>query len=173
MNIIVLVYIKNLLFSKVNPILFHQERFTVKSYITTRKLINTNGNTKGIFLLVNCQRFYRWKYSLGIYWENYNGKKIIKTKQKKWWRAIFTNEITNRIYSVGNSVRKIIGKLSTLFIMLITKGITDGTFCRYFTESSGTIHFPIALLITIFYRQNHRRIEKSLVLFGGFLKNLN
>jgi len=52
--------------------------------------------------------------------------------------------------------------------MLITKGITDGTFRRYFTESSGSIHFLIALLITVLYRQNHRRIEKSLVIFGGF-----
>jgi hypothetical protein len=39
--------------------------------------------------------------------------------------------------------------------MLITKGITDGTFRRYFTESSKTIRFPIALLITVLYRQNH------------------
>ena len=41
---------------------------------------------------------------------------------------------------------------------------------RYFPESSGTVHFPIALLITIFYRQNYRWIEKSSVLFDGFLK---
>jgi len=71
------------------------------------------------------------------------------------------------------SVSKIIGKLSTLFTMLITKGITNRTFRRYFTESSGIIHFPIALLITVLYRQNHRRIEKSSVLFDGFLKDLN
>jgi len=57
--------------------------------------------------------------------------------------------------------------------MLITKGITNGTFRRYFTESSGTIHFSIALLITVFYRQNHRWIKKPSVLFGGFLKKLN
>jgi len=57
--------------------------------------------------------------------------------------------------------------------MLITKRIINGTFRRYFIKSSGTIHFPIALLITVLYRQNHRRIEKSSVLFGGFLKNLN
>jgi len=57
--------------------------------------------------------------------------------------------------------------------MLITKGIIDEMFSRYFTENSGTIHFPIALLIIVLYRQNHRRIKKSLVLFGGFLKNLN
>jgi hypothetical protein len=56
--------------------------------------------------------------------------------------------------------------------MSIIKGITDGNFRRYFIESSGTIHFSITLLITIFYRQNYRQIEKSLVLFGGFLKNL-
>jgi hypothetical protein len=117
--------------------------------------------------------FYRRKYSLGIYRGNYSGKKKFKTKQKKWWHAFFTNGITDEINSVGNSVSKIIGKLSTLFIMLITKGITDGTFRRYFIESSGTIHFSIALLITVLYKQNHRQIEKSSVLFGGFLKNLN
>jgi hypothetical protein len=70
-------------------------------------------------------------------------KKIIKTTQKK------------KIYSVGNSVSKIVGKLSTLFIMSITKGIIDGTFRQYFTESYRTIHFTIALLITVLYRQNH------------------
>jgi len=57
--------------------------------------------------------------------------------------------------------------------MLITKGITDEMFRRYFTENSGTIHFSIALLIIVLYRQNHQWIEKSSVLFGGFLKNLN
>jgi hypothetical protein len=56
--------------------------------------------------------------------------------------------------------------------MSITKGITNGSFRWYFTESFGTIHFPNALLITVLYRKNHRRIEKSSVLFGGFLKNL-
>jgi len=54
--------------------------------------------------------------------------------------------------------------------MSITKGITDRTFRRYFSESTGTIHFLIALLIIVLYRQNHRQIEKSSVLFGGFLK---
>jgi hypothetical protein len=57
--------------------------------------------------------------------------------------------------------------------MLITKGIIDGMFRQYFTENSGTIYFPIALLIIVLYRQNHWRIKKLLVLFGGFLKNLN
>jgi hypothetical protein len=56
--------------------------------------------------------------------------------------------------------------------MSITMGITNGKFCRYFSESSGTVHFPIALLIIVLYRQNHRRIEKSSMIFGGFLKFL-
>jgi hypothetical protein len=43
----------------------------------------------------------------------------------------------------------------------------------YFSESSTTVHFPIALLIVVLYGQNHRRIEKSSVLFGGFLKKFN
>jgi hypothetical protein len=57
--------------------------------------------------------------------------------------------------------------------MSITKGITDGIFRRYFPESSKTVHFPIALLIVVLYWQNHRQIEKSSVLFGGFLKKFN
>ena len=35
------------------------------------------------------------------------------------------------------------------------------------------MHFLIALLITVLYRQNHRRIEKSSLLFDGFLENLD
>jgi hypothetical protein len=57
--------------------------------------------------------------------------------------------------------------------MSITKGITNEKFRRYFSENSGTVHFPIALLITVLYSQNHRRIEKSSVLFDGFLKNFD
>jgi hypothetical protein len=54
-----------------------------------------------------------------------------------------------------------------------TKGITNGKFRRYFSESSGTIHFPIVLLIVVLYIQNYRRIEKLSVLFGGFLKKFD
>jgi hypothetical protein len=57
--------------------------------------------------------------------------------------------------------------------MSITKGITDGIFCRYFPESFRTVHLPIALLIVVLYGQNHRQIEKSSLLFGGFLKKFN
>jgi len=52
--------------------------------------------------------------------------------------------------------------------MSIIKGITNEKFRRYFSESSETIHFPIALLITVLYRQNHRWIEKSSMIFDGF-----
>jgi hypothetical protein len=65
---------------------------------------------------------------------------------------------------------KFVGKPWTLFIMSITKGITNEKFCRYFSESSGTVHFLITLLITVLYRQNHRRIEKSSMLFDNFLR---
>jgi hypothetical protein len=40
-------------------------------------------------------------------------------------------------------------------------------------ESSRAVYFSIALLITVLYRQNHRQIENSSVLFGGFLKNFD
>jgi hypothetical protein len=81
------------------------------------------------------------------YKRKYRGKKIKTKQKKKWWRAIFTNGITDGINSVG----KFVGKLWTLFIMSITKGITDGQFRRHFPESSRTVHFPIALLIVVLY----------------------
>jgi hypothetical protein len=109
--------------------------------------------------LVNCWRILPMKIFPRYLLRELQWKKKFKTKQKK--------------NDVGNSVSKIIDKLSILFIMWITKGIIDGTFRRYFTESSETIHFPIALLITVLYKQNHRRIEKLSVLFDDFLKNLN
>jgi hypothetical protein len=60
-------------------------------------------------------------------------EKKLKQSKKKWWRVIFINGI--------NSVGKIIGKLWTLFIMSITKGITYRKFHQYFPESSKTVHF--------------------------------
>jgi hypothetical protein len=36
--------------------------------------------------------------------------------------------------------------------MSITKGITNGKFYWYFPESSETVDFPIAPLITVLYR---------------------
>jgi hypothetical protein len=57
--------------------------------------------------------------------------------------------------------------------MSIIKGITDRMFRQHFPKSSRTVHFSIALLIIVLYGQNHRRIEKSSVLFNGFLKKFN
>jgi len=54
--------------------------------------------------------------------------------------------------------------------MSIIKGITDEIVRQYFPESFRTIHFSIAMLIVVLYGQNHQRIAKSSVLFGGFLK---
>ena len=48
--------------------------------------------------------------------------------------------------------------------MSITKGITNGKFRQYFSESSGAVHFRIALLITVLYRQyrlKSRRFMKN------------
>jgi hypothetical protein len=49
-------------------------------------------------------------------------------------------------------VAKSVGKLWTLFIMSITKRITNKIFRRYFPESSRTVHLPITLLIVVLYR---------------------
>jgi len=106
--------------------------------------------------------FYRRKYSLGIYWGNYRGKFFfLKNDDVSFLPTKFIPSV------------KSVGKLWTLFIMSIIKGITDGSFCWYFPESSRTVHLPIALLIVVLYGQNHRRIEKSSVSFGGFLKKFN
>jgi hypothetical protein len=83
-----------------------------------------------------------------IYTEGITVEKNLKQSKEKRWRVIYTNKITNRIYVIG----KIVDKLWTLFIMSITKGITNGKFRRYFPESSGTVHFPISLLIIVLYR---------------------
>jgi hypothetical protein len=83
-----------------------------------------------------------------IYTEGITVEKNLKQSKEKRWRVIYTNKITNKIYVIG----KIIDKLWTLFIMSITKAITNGKFCRYFPESSGTVHFPISLLIIVLYR---------------------
>jgi hypothetical protein len=127
---------------------------------TTRKSINTNRNIEGISLSVNFQGILP-KGIFPLYIPRELQWKKIKTKlKKKQWRVI---------YSVG----KIIGKLWILFIMSIIKGIINKKFCWYFPESSETVHFPTALLIVVLCRQNHRRIEKSSVLFDGFLKKFN
>jgi hypothetical protein len=77
---------------------------------------------------------------------------------------------TEFIMSVKSVSKIIVGKLLTPFIMSITKGITNRKFRRCFPESSETVHFSIALLITVLYRQNHKRIEKSLLLFDRLMK---
>ena len=81
-------------------------------------------------------------------------QKIDKYK-RKYRGNIFVNNFP-RDFTDGNipSVKSLV----KLFIMSITKGITDGIFRRYFLESSITIHFPIALLSVVLYGQNHRRI---------------
>jgi len=76
-------------------------------------------------------------------------EKIIKTKQKKYDDVSFIPTELSMEFSIGNSVGKIVSKLLTLFIMSITKGISNEKFCRYFQESSRTVYFLIALLITV------------------------
>ena len=81
-----------------------------------------------------------------VYTEGITVGKKIKTK-KKWWRVIFTNGLTDGTNSVGDSVGKFVGKLWTLFIMLITKGITDGKFRRYFPESKSPTDWKVVGVI--------------------------
>jgi hypothetical protein len=100
-------------------------------------------------------------------------KIIIKTNKKNNDVPFLPTKLPTEFIPPVKSVGKFVGDMCKLFIMSITKGITNGKFRRYFSESSETVHFPITLLIIVLYRQNYRRIEKSSVLFGGFLKNFD
>jgi hypothetical protein len=62
------------------------------------------------------------------------GKKF-KTKQKKKMTCHFYQRNYRWNFPSVNSLGNSVGKLWTLFIMSITKGITDGIFRRYFPES--------------------------------------
>jgi hypothetical protein len=99
------------------------------------------------------------------------GKKLKQSKKKNDDVSFLPTELPTKL-SVIPSVNLLV-KIWTLFIMSITKRITDEIVRRYFLESFKTVHFPIALLIVVLYGQDHRRIEKSSVLFGGFLKKFN
>jgi hypothetical protein len=100
-------------------------------------------------------------------------KIIIKTNKKNNDVPFLLTKLPTEVIPPVKSVGKFVGDMCKLFIMSITKGITNEKFRRYFSESSETVHFPITLLIIVLYRQNYRRIEKSSVLFGGFLKNFD
>jgi len=82
-------------------------------------------------------------------------EKNLKQSKKKMMTCHFYRRIYRRNYrrnyrrkySLGNSVSKFVGKLWTLFIMLITKGITDGKFRRYFPESKSPTDWKVVSVI--------------------------
>jgi hypothetical protein len=84
--------------------------------------------------------------------------------------SVYTEGIT--VGKKNKTKQKKIMTCQDLPMKLQRESLTDFV-CRYFPESSTTVHFPIALLIVVLYGQNHRQIEKSSVLFGGFLKKFN
>jgi len=115
----------------------HKGRSDHMNHFTTRKLINTNGNSDRIFLSVNfrgilpTEIFPRY-IPTELPWE-----KNLKQSKKKMtchfyqrnYKAKKKDDVS--VKSLGDSV----DKLRTLFIMSTTKGITDGIFRRYFPES--------------------------------------
>jgi hypothetical protein len=109
-------------------------RIIMTRRITTRKLINTNGNTEGIFSSVNfrgilpTEIFPRY-IPTELPWEK-NLKQSKKRMTCHFYQRNYRRKIPS-VTSLGNSV----GKLWTLFIMSITKEITDRIFRRYFPES--------------------------------------
>jgi hypothetical protein len=101
----------------------------------TRKLINTNENTDVIFLSVNFRgilpmEIFPQYIPTELPWE-----KNLKQSKKKKMTCYFYQRNYRRNIPLVNSLGNFIGKLWILFIMSITKGITDGIFRRYFPES--------------------------------------
>jgi hypothetical protein len=73
-------------------------------------LINTNGNTEGIFPSVNFRGILPTENIPSVYTEGITVEKKIKTKQKKMMTCHFYQRNSDGIYSVGNSVGKFVGK---------------------------------------------------------------
>jgi hypothetical protein len=55
------------------------------------------------------------------------------------------------LISLVKSICKLVSKLF-MNLFSIANRITDRIFCQYFSENSRTIHFSIALLITVLYK---------------------
>jgi hypothetical protein len=75
---------------------------------TTRKLINTNRNTEGIFLSVNFREILPTDIFPRYIPRELRRDKKIKTKQKNDDVSGFSNGITDEIYSVGKSVGNLV-----------------------------------------------------------------
>jgi len=85
----------------------HHKVFFMSSN-TTRKSINTNRNTEGIFLSVNFQEILPTDIFPRYIPRELRRDKKIKTKQKNDDVSGFSNGITDEIYSVGKSVGNLV-----------------------------------------------------------------
>ena len=80
-------------------------RIIMTRRITTRKLINTNGNTEGIFSSVNFRGILPTEIFPRIYRWNYRGKKNLKqSKKKKMTCHFYQRNYRRKIPSVIPSV---------------------------------------------------------------------
>jgi len=70
-----------------------------------------------------------------VYTDEITMEKKFKQSKKKKMTCHFYQQNYRRNFSSVNSLDNYVGKLWILFIMSITKGITDGIFRRYFPES--------------------------------------
>jgi hypothetical protein len=89
------------------------------------------------------------------------------------WKLINTNRNIEGISSLVNFQGILPTGIFSRYIpreLQWEKKIKTKKFRRYFSESSGTVHFLTTLLIVVLYRRNHRRIKKSSVLFGVFFE---
>jgi len=121
--------------------------FRLLSTSTTRKLINTNGNTEGIFSSVNVNGFYRRKYSLGIYRGNYSRKKIIKTNQKNNDVSFLLTKLPTEFIPSEKSEKSLVSCEHCLSCQLQRESPTKN-YVGIFQRALELFTFLIALLIT-------------------------
>jgi len=138
---------------------------------TTRKSINTNKNTERIFPSVNFQGILLTEIFSRYIPRELQWEKKLKQNKKNNDVSFLPTKFIPSVNSSVNCEHCSLCQLQRESPMEFSVGIFQ--FRRYFSESSRTIHFLIALLIVVLYGQNHWQIEKSSVLFGGFLKKFN
>ena len=131
---------------------------------TTRKLINTNGNTEGIFSSVNFRGILLTEIFPQYIPRELPWEKKLKQRKKKDDVSFLPTELPTEFFSSVN----------------LLVNCEHYSSCQLQRESPSAFFRELqncslsnCTAIVVLYGENHRRIEKSSVLFGGFLKKFN
>jgi len=123
--------------------------------VITRKLINTNGNIKGIFPLVNFREILPTEI-----FPQYIPRKL------PWEKKLKQNKKNDDVSFLPT-------ELPTKQIPLVIPSVNLLVNCEHCSSCQVQRESPTENSVGIVQIVNHWRIEKSSVLFGGFLKKFN